>query len=128
MKMLQLITCSASVLWMNNAQLRYPAAPPAILLHASEAADIAAIVARLPTAPALIKHPIHALPNAHPGLCRETKAPYEFAEMKEEGEGGRNRKGCFMAGAKKNKRYNAAFVCKYNDVCSLLSALASLNS
>lgn len=82
MKMLQLITCSASVLWMNNAQLRYPAAPLAILLHASEAADIAAIVARLPTASALIKHPIHVLPNAHPGLCLETKALYEFSEMK----------------------------------------------
>lgn len=83
--MLQLITCSASVLWMNNAQLRYPAAAPlAILLHASEAADIAALVARLPTASVLIKHPIHALPNAHPGLYLETKALYEFAEMKRE--------------------------------------------
>lgn len=77
--MLQLITCSASVLWMNNAQLCYPAAAPlAIPLHASEAADIAAFVARLPTASVLIKHPIHALPNAHPGLYRETKASYEF--------------------------------------------------
>lgn len=80
--MLQLITCSASVLWMNNAQLRCPAAPLAILLHASEAADIAAIVARLPTASLLIKHPIHALPNANPGFCLETKAHSEFAELK----------------------------------------------
>lgn len=87
---------------MNNAQLRYPAAAPrAILLHASEATDIAAIAARLPTASMLIKHPIHALPNAHPGLCLETKALYEFGEMK---------------GGEKQERplhrwYNAAFVC-----------------
>ena len=75
---------------MNNAQLRYPAAAPrAILLHASEATDIAAIAARLPTASMLIKHPIHALPNAHPGLCLETKALYEFGKMK----GGKNKKG-----------------------------------
>lgn len=67
---------------MNNAQLRYPAAPLAILLHASEAADIAPIVARLPTASVLIKHPIHALPNANPGLCLVTKEPYEFSQMK----------------------------------------------
>lgn len=60
--MLQLITCSASVLWMNNAQLRYPAAPLAMLLHASEAADTAALVAHLPTASLLIKLPIHAFP------------------------------------------------------------------
>jgi len=80
--MLQLITCSASVLWMNNAQLRYPAAPLAILLHASEAPDIAAIVAGLPTASVLIKEPIHVLRNANPGLCLETKALYEFARMK----------------------------------------------
>lgn len=45
----------------------------AVPLHASEAADIAALVARLPRASLLIKHPIHALPNAHPGLCLETK-------------------------------------------------------
>lgn len=67
---------------MNNAQLRYPAALLAVLLHASEATDIAAIVACLPTASVLIKHPIHALPNANPGLGLETKAPYEFAQMK----------------------------------------------
>ncbi len=66
---------------MNNAQLRYPAAPLAILLHASEAADIAAIAARLPTASVLIKHPIHALLNSHPGLCLRRKVLYEFAEM-----------------------------------------------
>uniref|UniRef100_A0A0S7EX57 PPUP7475 n=1 Tax=Poeciliopsis prolifica TaxID=188132 RepID=A0A0S7EX57_9TELE len=46
--MLQLITCSASVLWMNNAQLRYPAAPRAILLHASEAPDATATAAGRP--------------------------------------------------------------------------------
>lgn len=67
---------------MNNAQLRYPAAPLAILLHASEAADSAAIVACLPTAPALIKHPIHTLLNSYPGLCLERKVLYEFVEMK----------------------------------------------
>lgn len=70
--MLQLITCSASVLWMNNAQLRYPAAPLAMLLHGSEADDITATVTPLPTASVRIKHPIHVLPNAHPGLCLET--------------------------------------------------------
>lgn len=70
---------------MNNAQLRYPtAASLSILLHASEAADIAAIVSCLPTASVLIKHPIHAVPNVHPGLCLETKALHEFGEMKGE--------------------------------------------
>lgn len=82
--MLQLITCSASALWMNNAQLRYPAAPLAILLHASEAPDIAAPAAGLPTASALIRQPIHALPNANSGSGLETKALYEFAGMKGE--------------------------------------------
>lgn len=66
---------------MNNAQLRYPAAPLAMLLHGSEAADITATAARLPKAPVLIKHPIHALPNAHSGLCL-TQALYEFTDMK----------------------------------------------
>lgn len=107
MKMLQLITCFASVLWMNNAQLRYPAAPLAILLHASEAADIAAIVARLPTASVLIKHPIHALPNVNPGLCLETKALYEFAEMKGGGKTGKAAPPLEQT----KQRYNAAFVC-----------------
>lgn len=84
---------------MNNAQLRYPAAPLAVLLHASEAADIAAIVACLPTASVLIKHPIHALPNAHPGLCLETKALYEFAEMK----GGEEQERLLCHRSKQNK-------------------------
>lgn len=72
--MLQLITCSASVLWMNNAQLRYPAAPLAVLLHASEAADIAAVVARPPTASVLIKLPIRTFPYANPGLRLRNKS------------------------------------------------------
>lgn len=107
MKMLQLITCSASVLWMNNAQLRYPAASLAILLHGSEATDIAAIVARLPKASVLIKHPIHALPNAHPGLCLETKALYEFTENEKRGETGNTAQPLEQI----KQRYNAAFVC-----------------
>lgn len=74
---------------MNNAQLRYPAASLAILLHASEAADIAATAARLPTAPVLIKHPIHGLPNANSGLCVETKVLFECAKIKR-GEAGRS--------------------------------------
>lgn len=59
---------------MNNAQLCCPAAPLAIVLHAAEAADIAA---GLPAAAVLIKQSRHALPNANPGLCLETKALYE---------------------------------------------------
>lgn len=89
---------------MNNAQLRYPAASLAILLHTSEAADIAAIVARLPTAPVLIKHPIHGLPNANSGLCVETKVLFECAKKK-----GRSRK-VYLPSVCTKQWHNAAFV------------------
>lgn len=84
MKMLQLITCSASVLWTNNAQLRYPAAPVAVLPHASEEADAAA-AARLPTAFVLVKLPIHALANANPGLCRRNRGAVRICRNERSG-------------------------------------------
>ena len=109
---------------MNNAQLLYPAALLAIVLHASEATDIAAIVACLPTASALIKHPIHALPNANPGLCLETKEPYEFAQMK----GGEKQERLLHHWSKQNKAIMQCLCEQYNDIGSLLSALPSFNS
>lgn len=110
----------ASVLWMNNAQLCYPAAPLAILLHDSEAPDIAAVVVGQPTASVLIKQPslmqiqVYALKQKH---CMN------LLKWKES----RNRR-LLYRWSEENKGIMGHLCEEHNDVCSLLSAQSSLSS
>lgn len=67
---------------------------------------------------------IHALPNANPGLCQETKELYEFVPVK----GEKIQERWLRHWREHNKGIMQHLWEQHNDVCSLLSLLPSLNS